>query len=161
MVTFQKLYVQDTPEVQSLLDTVWEDTYVDCLTPEAMKHFTQNWESLKNLSKEEEQNIAVVGAIIDNNIVGIAVAKKIDDEKAEIKRLYVLPGYQGQGIGRTLLTDILIAFSEIEKVSLLVEKENKPAISFYEKFSFVEQETINKEKNGLPLELKRLEISLG
>lgn len=157
---FKKLYVPDSEEVRELLDSVWEGTYVDCLTPEAMKTFSQNWGILKELSSEEEQNVAVIAAFEGKEIVGIAISRKTDDETAEIKRLYVLPDHQGQGIGRRLLTDTLIAFSEVVDVSLWVEEQNNIAISFYEKFNFQQKETVEKEKNGVPLRLILMEISL-
>lgn len=157
---YKKLYVSDSEKVRELLDSMWEETYVDCLTPQAMQKFSENWDELVEQSEEQEQNVAIVAAFDEKDIVGIAIARKIDDETAEIKRLYVLPRYQGQGIGRRLLTDILIAFSEVQTISLLVETQNSPAISFYEKFNFQKQETLTKEKNGMPLQLRKLVISL-
>lgn len=133
---FVKLYLRDTEEVRGLLSSVWEDTYVDCLTPEAMKKFSENWSKLEELSSEAEESVVVIGAQEGKNIVGIAIFYKTGEVTAEIERLYVLPGYQGRGIGRRLLTEVLVSLEEIETVSLLVEEQNIKTISFYEKFNF-------------------------
>ena len=136
MLEYKSLYLPDTEEVKVLLDSVWEETYVDCLTPEAVKKISDNWENLTQLSLKEEQNVFVIACFENDTIAGIAIIRKVDTETAEIKRLYVLPDHQGKGIGKRLLTDVLISFPEVEKVALFVEEQNKPAISFYKKFNF-------------------------
>jgi len=159
MYTFEKIYLQDTAEVRTLLDSVWEDTYVDCLTPLAMKRIGQNWSDLKEMASEEELEMFCIAAIEEKEIVGIAIAYKID-KNVEIKRLYVLPGQQGKGIGKELLTGVVQAFPAIEKIDLFVEAQNEPAISFYKKQQFVTIEEVEKEKNGQKIQLKRMEFSL-
>ena len=160
MIEYKSLYLPDTEEVKVLLDSVWEETYVDCLTPQAMKKISDNWRSLTELSMEEEQNIFVISCFENDVLAGIAIIRKVDAETAEIKRLYVLPDHQGKGIGRRLLTDILIAFAEVERVKLFVEEQNKPAISFYKKFNFEEKEKIKRDINGLAQTLIPMKISL-
>lgn len=157
---YKKLNLPDSKNVRKLLDSVWEETYIGCLTPEAVSALSKNWGGLKELSSEEEQNIVVVAAFDEKDIAGIAIALKTVDEKAEIKHLYVLPSYQGQGVGRRLLTEILVSFTEVKTVDLWVETENHPAISFYEKFSFEKKEIAEVEKNGVVIRLVKMEISL-
>ena len=43
----------------------------------------------------------------DKKYVGCLCVRNLGDFKAEIKRMYVQPGYRGQGIGRMLLGDAL------------------------------------------------------
>lgn len=51
------------------------------------------------------QNIRnVIVCYIDNKPVGCGAFKEYDQEKVEIKRMYVLPGYRKQGIGLSILS---------------------------------------------------------
>lgn len=46
-------------------------------------------------------------ALADGAIAGCIALRKLDDERCEMKRLYVRPEYQGRGIGRLLTERIL------------------------------------------------------
>ncbi|MEE2774933.1 MAG: GNAT family N-acetyltransferase [Pseudomonadota bacterium] len=58
--------------------------------------------------------------------------------EAEILTVAVLPAYQNQGIGKTLVNDILLDLSShgIEKVFLEVASNNITAISIYNSYGF-------------------------
>ena len=159
MMNFEKIYLPDTEAVRGFLDSVWEDTYVDCLTPEAMKRISQNWHRLKEIASEGESDVFCIAAFEENEIVGVSIAYK-KDEKAEIKRLYVLPTQQGKGVGKQLLAGVLGSFSTIDTIELLVEVQNEPAIAFYTKHNFSVKEGVKKEKNGIIINLIRMEFSL-
>ncbi len=159
MITFEKIYLPDTNEVRTLLDSVWEDTYVDCLTPHAMKRINNNWQSLTKITTVENSEVFCSAAFDEHGVVGIAIAYK-KGENVEIKRLYVLPDQQGRGIGKQLLAGILQAFQNIKKVELLVEVQNAPTIAFYKKHSFTLKEEVEKERDGEKIHLQKMEISL-
>jgi GNAT superfamily N-acetyltransferase len=46
---------------------------------------------------------AVWVALDDGAVVGGVAMRRLDDGEAELKRMYLLPGYRGQGLGRGLL----------------------------------------------------------
>ena len=46
-------------------------------------------------------------ALAEGSVAGCIALRKLDDERCEMKRLYVRPEYQGQGIGRQLTERIL------------------------------------------------------
>jgi GNAT superfamily N-acetyltransferase len=49
---------------------------------------------------------ALIVASVDGDAVGCAGIKRIDDETAEIKRVYIEPAHRGRGIGRPLVAAI-------------------------------------------------------
>ncbi len=81
-------------------------------------------------------------AKVDNKIVGYSFARKNED-KNNIKSLYVLPDYQGQGIGKKLMEEMFKWFGTDKPIVLEVATYNKRAIDFYKSFGFVEKGSIN------------------
>ena len=74
--------------------------------------------------------------VLDDQDVGVISVERREDV-AHLGRLYILPAYQGQGIGTQLLTDLMTgAFREGLPVTLRVLKVN-PAKRLYERLGFV------------------------
>src|SRR3989344_1069741 len=71
-------------------------------------------------------------------VVGTAAVKRIDDETAEIKRMYVLREYRGQGWGSKLL-DTALAFCKEEgfkRAVLDTNEKQTDALRLYERRGF-------------------------
>ena len=51
---------------------------------------------------------ALILAVEDGQAVGCIALKEMDEERCELKRLYVRPAFRGRGLGRTL-TDMIVA----------------------------------------------------
>ena len=80
-----------------------------------------------------------VGARIDGTLVGYAGIARLGRHapfEYEVHTIGVDPGYQGRGIGRRLLDDLL-AFAEQGAVFLEVRTDNAAAIALYESVGFV------------------------
>jgi putative acetyltransferase len=77
-------------------------------------------------------------AELDGKIIGSVAVSKIDDEKCELRKLYILKEHRGQGFGRILL-DRAIDFASLNgygKMELEVSEKHKGAIRLYEKLGF-------------------------
>ncbi len=72
----------------------------------------------------------------DSGIIGFCLARKIDDTH-RIQALYVLPAYQGQGIGKRLMHAALDWLGAALPVKLTVASYNQRAIAFYQQCGFV------------------------
>lgn len=72
---------------------------------------------------------------LDSKIVGFSTSYK-EKEKDLVGAVYVLPGYQGQGIGKILLQKILDFFKDSKEIWLEVATYNENAINFYHKSGF-------------------------
>lgn len=85
----------------------------------------------------------VARRISDGELIGYAGGARLgpdDDPEFEIRTIGVDPDYQGQGIGKELLTRLLVGAEEWS-VFLEVRTDNRTAIALYEHYGF--------EKTGL------------
>lgn len=84
-----------------------------------------------------------------NQVIGfIGVQKTEADNK--IRALYVLPEYQGKGIGRKLIQLGLDWLDETKQTSLEVVSYNTKAINFYKPLGFIESGETTNNAGHLP-----------
>ncbi len=124
----------------------WLDNFVNAekgiSREDILAWFDENTEdNKKKLSKRAEKvnkNIDehLWEAKDEEKVVGFAAAKR--GERNEIEAMFILPEYQGQGIGGKLMKRALKWIGNQEKIYLNVVAYNNNAIGFYKKFGFVE-----------------------
>lgn len=77
-------------------------------------------------------------AELAGKIIGSVAVSKIDDEKCELRKLYILKEHRGRGFGQILL-DRAIDFALLNgyrKMELEVSDKHKGAIRLYKKLGF-------------------------
>jgi ribosomal protein S18 acetylase RimI-like enzyme len=127
----------DLPAVRALLVETWHATYDGIYGWQRVAEITNAWHSLDNLSAQlGRESGAFLVALVGSEIIATASARIEQDRAALLTRLYVLPTYQGIGIGRTLLQVTLACFPHAPVARLEVESQNEPAIVFYERMGF-------------------------
>ena len=69
---------------------------------------------------------------------GCGAFKAYDQTKAEIKRMFVLPGYRGQSIARSILKELELWASELNYSACMLEtgKKQPEAIRLYQKAGY-------------------------
>jgi GNAT superfamily N-acetyltransferase len=74
----------------------------------------------------------------DDVAVGCGAFKKYEDQTAEIKRMYVLPAFRGQGIASAILKELERWAAEVNYVHCILETgKNQPeAIAMYRKAGY-------------------------
>ena len=80
----------------------------------------------------------VVVCYIDNKPIGCGAFKEYDQNKVEIKRMFVLPAYRGRGIGLDILKELEIWASELNYPECVLEtgKKQPEAITLYKKAGY-------------------------
>jgi len=75
---------------------------------------------------------------VEDKPIGCGAFKKYDAEKAEIKRMYVLPGYRGHGIGLNILKELELWAAEESYAACILEtgKKQPEAIHLYQKAGY-------------------------
>ena len=127
----------DLPAVRGLLVETWHATYDGIYGWQRVAEITNAWHSLENLSAQLGRDSgAFLVALVGDEIIATSSARLERDRAALLTRLYVLPSYQGIGVGRTLLQVTLACFPQAPVARLEVESQNEPAIAFYERMGF-------------------------
>ena len=97
------------------------------------------WPARAFLAELDAEHNHYVAARADDKLVGYAGIARLGRKppyEYEIHTIGVDPAYQGQGIGRRLLTDLL-EIADGALVYLEVRTDNEPAIKLYESVGFV------------------------
>lgn len=131
---------RDLPAVRALLIATWHDTYDAIYGSERVDEITDEWHSIPaleaRLSRPQSEFLV---ADDGKQIGGMAFAAVADGgATVELHQLYVLPEFQGRGIGGLLLDEIESCFPEANRVRLDVDDKNLKAIAFYVAQGFVE-----------------------
>ncbi len=91
------------------------------------------------LAELEAKHIRYVAARADDKLVGYAGISRLGPKapyEYEIHTIGVDPAYQGQGIGRRMMTDLL-EYASGGTIFLEVRTDNEAAIALYESLGFV------------------------
>lgn len=136
----------DLMGIQEVFNKTWLDTYPneelgislhdiedrlkDSFTEKAL---SKRREQITNPPKGHSLFIAKEG----EKTVGVCNAVK-SDEHNRIQAIYVLPKYQGRGIGMMLWNEALKFFDPNKDILVALATYNKKAIKFYKKLGFVD-----------------------
>jgi ribosomal protein S18 acetylase RimI-like enzyme len=139
MVTIRPAQIGDIPEIGSVLAVTWRDTYSSFLSESSIAKVTAEWHSPKVLEAEINSSSTFFGVAESSSkdIIGLVTAHS-QEELLLIARLYVLPEFQRQGIGKGLIEASCRAFPQAQRVELDVEELNPKGRAFYRKLGFRE-----------------------
>ena len=139
--TYRPLEHKDIPQVQKTLLHTWIDSYSAFIPNKDIQWYLQNTysESYFLALLGEKQTWSYI-AEVQEHIVGYARAHINDDEqRLYMSSLYVLPEFQGQGIGTSLLT--IIENEALQQsyttIWLGVMTQNVPSLTWYKKLGFL------------------------
>lgn len=130
MIHIQPLESQQLESIAVLARRIWPVSYANILTPEQINNLLGRIYSLENLRGEMQSGHRFFIAMQHSQAIGYASAYQ-DGSVLWLKKLYVLPEMQGQGIGKELMQAALDAFPLAEEIRLLVNRDNLPAQQFY------------------------------
>ncbi len=104
------------------------------------EHGFKEWrDEISELNENEYEKILV--ATFEDKIIGSIAYKKIDDNIAELKRVYVYKEHRGSGIAKKLYNEILILIKQNKYKKIFVEtwKNFESGRKFYKKNGFILQ----------------------
>lgn len=107
-----------------------EESYKDSFTEEKIKNQKEN---IANTPENQKRVVAKNG----DEVVGVATMVR-NNENNQLRTIYVLPDYQGRGIGQMLWNEVKKFCDPSKDTIVQVATYNKNAISFYEKLGFVD-----------------------
>jgi len=127
MNTFKRTF-SDDPDFRDLVALLDEDLRIRDGDEHAFYAQFNKTENIRN----------VIVCYIDNKPVGCGAFKEYDQRKAEIKRMFVLPGHRGHGIGLAILKELELWASELDYSECILEtgKKQPEAIRLYKKAGY-------------------------
>lgn len=134
--------INDAEGVFTVQKITWLDVYPNekygVKRQDIAKRFTDEEKFIaKTRKKIEGYGKDMCGWVVelDGKIIGFSATYK-EQGKDIVGAVYVLPEYQGQGIGKILLQKILDFLKNSKEIWLEVAIYNENAINFYQKFGF-------------------------
>ncbi len=131
---------EDFPIVKEILLTTWKDAYSFIPDKDIKIHF-ENFYS-KDCLIEMMDDPYTRGILAEANSVPVGWMKLFEDhinKKLYVSSLYILPEYQGFGIGKKLLNEAysIAKGKHFPKVWLGVMKQNVKSLEWYQNLGFI------------------------
>ena len=103
MKAIRKATLNDIPLIRKMAEEVFPETYKDIITKEQsayMMNMMYSEESLRRQMTEEGHTYLLLS--VDDDVAGYVSVQPIEDDLYELQKIYVLPHFHGQHLGRTL-----------------------------------------------------------
>lgn len=146
MANIRAARVEDVEGIQQVFYKTWLSTYPneecgittedvhdrfkDVMSPERLEKRRKNIEN-------KASNKQLFVALVDDQIVGVCRVSK-EDLHNKLDALYVIPEFQGQGIGAALWNEAHTYLGTLKDILVAVATYNTRAIEFYERRGFVD-----------------------
>jgi putative acetyltransferase len=154
------LHPEQAAEARRVIYTVAHELFRDQESLEAaIAHYETSW-PLKDVENFQHSYVENGGAFLvireGERIIGTGALKRLKDSIGEIKRLWLLPEYQGQGLGYQMMLRLLAVAREkgYTKVRLETSPRYQPrAFAFYQQMGFIEIPRYGDDPDDVGMEL--------
>ena len=128
----------DTAAIERVARATWRVDYPDVLNRENTADAATDWydESAMTTAIERDDALVLV-ASLENEVVGFAHAY-VAENRGDLLRLYVAPGYRERGVGTALLDRTVDDLFEagVDEIRAMVLAANEHGRAFYEASGF-------------------------
>lgn len=140
MIEIKKNTDENFTSIRAIAQEVWPVTFATILSKEQIDYMLEMMYSVSSLQKQaNEKANRFILAVVNEIPVGFAAYEFNYNKKPKTKihKIYILPNYQGKGIGKALMDFIANeAKARHQKVLILNVNKNNIAIRFYESIDF-------------------------
>lgn len=157
----RQLEERDIASVQAVAKESWHATYDGIIPLPIQDNFLNSAYSDEMMRRRMDfSNLFVVD--FDKMIVGFANFSPVfDSGKVELGAIYLLPAYQGIGLGTALLTHGIDYLRGAREIYINVEKDNDIGKRFYQSKGFEVIEEFTENFDGHELQTIRMMLKLG
>jgi putative acetyltransferase len=147
-------------EARRVIYAVANDIFHDATTlEEAVTHYSEVW-PLHDMDDIQRQYLEQGGAFLvttdGERIVGTGAFRQLEEKVCEVRRLWLLPEYQGKGLGYRMMMELLSLARQkgYEKARLETSPAYQPrAYRFYCRLGFYEIPRYGDEEDDIGMEL--------
>lgn len=145
-ITIERAQPDDAEEIQNVFYKTWLATYPDTVPGVSIDDVNEYYkeklssEGIEKSRKRIEEGLKIESqrffiARIGGKIAGVCLATSLED-KNQLNAIYVLPEFQGKGIGYKLWNQVLKFIDHTKDTTVEVVVHNNNAIEFYKKLGF-------------------------
>ena len=153
--TYREWTLDDTNDIQKVLYNTWLASYADFIPITDIQWYFNNYYSEINFAQlfDDQDSFSFVSEW-KQHIVGYARMKiNHEQHRCYLESLYVLPEFQGKGIGTELIKIVEKKAQEhaFTQIWLGVMQQNIPSLEWYKKlgFEFVEESPFQMGKTSV------------
>ena len=144
----RKAKPEDTEYIQEAAERTWKETYIEILHEQTIQRIIDDWYGSESLKRQIREHRYFYIIEEDGGLAGFINAT-VEDNIAELHRLYIYPDYWRQGFGTELYSKLEEELpSEVKKIRLTIIPENDPAVEFYQGHGFEKVEEKSTELKG-------------
>jgi putative acetyltransferase len=159
MITIRPIQNEEIPAAKRVIVTVaygifgWEGSLEECI-----QYFetSDEYDDMNNVQTHYFENGGLFLAVLDDDkLIGSGAIRKLDSSTAELKRIWLLEAYHGQGIGYRLV-NLLFDFARTQgyqRVLLQTSHQQTRAIGFYTNLGFSEISSYNGQDDEVSMEI--------
>jgi putative acetyltransferase len=160
MITIRPIRPDEIPAAKHVILTVAYHIFgFDGTLEDSIRHFLAAGK-LKDMDNLQANYLDAGGtflvALNGEQVIGSGALRKLDDETAELKRMWLLEAYHGQGIGYRLIKQ-LFDFARghgYSWIRLQTSPEQVRALTFYRRVGFYEISSYNNDLEEISMEMK-------
>jgi GNAT superfamily N-acetyltransferase len=129
---FRDAITEDIPALARLHVLTWNDTYPGVRNPPTYELRERQWRDL--FGRHDGSWFIILVEKKQGGLVGFARGVKLDNDKGDLNKIYLLREYQRLGLGSRLICKVAQRFldNNIQRMHVIAEANN-PSCWFYEK----------------------------
>lgn len=163
MIVIRSIKQDDIPAVKQIILSVAYNIFgFDGTLEESIRHFEASGEfnDIDNVGSHYFENGGTFLVILNGEqVIGSGALRRLDGDTAELKRMWLLESYHGQGIGYRLITELFdfARKNNYVRIRLQTSPEQVRALFFYRKIGFYEIPCYNDDFEEISMEISLLE----
>lgn len=137
MFNIQKATLEDIPSIRKMAEVAFTATYRELLSPEQLAYMMEWMYAPESLRRQmEEEGHVYYLALHRGEGAGYLSIQPEGEHLFHLQKIYVLPRFQGQHLGRLLFEQAIRAIKELHpepcRMHLNVNRYNTKAVQFYQ-----------------------------
>ncbi len=160
MITIRPIQQEEIPAVKLVILKVAYNIFgFDGSFEDSVRHYEEagTFNEMNDVKTHYENAGGKFLVVIDGEqVIGSGAVRRLDKETAELKRMWLLEEYHGQGIGYHLILR-LFAFAREQgyvRMRLQTSSAQTRAIDFYQKLGFYEITCYNDDTDEISMEIQ-------